>query len=712
MKRFIWILPIFVLILLSACAVEEIAPRNYYVMEYYPHTEVDSLKRDTPFPYKVLISEAEIARTYTRRQIVLRHFGPKLVYSDYDNWGGKLSEMVSDLVTQRFRRYNVFTKVHEEFYSDLPDFEIDIIVNNIELYTSDVNTNRAARLNIEFQLKRVNEQTTLLSHSVNRVVFMVDDEIETFVQMVNQMLLEETDHFIEKITVFFEKGITPEDIIASASTSADSLIRSSDNDEELPSGMGLLLLPAISESDEEPYFIVTDTYGMETTGRMGEPLPLWKGKYTLRMGSGDYDQMIRKDDVEIVPRFKTLINPMWGALKVKIVDESRNYAKVRYEIFDQSTGESFGSDFPAEEDIGERDRVWLLHPGLYKVTINNEPFNTYQNFTTVFLEEGSYQVLTIVVSTNEDGVPENLIGAGVLDETDINEEEEYFHLYSAIHANGNISSDNSNDQNNPTTVINANIQLDNRMIYDRYPYHLTSNLLVEAGMSKDEETDPRAADDSFSLRNTLVYYLVKSFGLYVRGDATTHFFPEKVYSTDERNYVFINENSQRDTLLAKDKVEVKQPWQPTELKEGFGVNWRILDKQRASLSTRLGLGFRQVYANDVFLYSYTDNVEVNDSTEVNYYVYNEVGNSTQEGVEFSVVASLELPFNLSYDSNLDILFPFDQGDPSYEWENILNLRLFKQVSLDYKFTLTYNEDVADYNILNHQFYLRLTYIIN
>ncbi len=712
MKRFIWILPVTVLIFLIGCTVEEIAPRNYYVMEYYPHTEVDSLKRVKPLPYKVLISDAQIARTYTRRQIVLRHFGPKLTYSDYDNWGGKLSEMVSDLVTQRFRRYNIFSKVHKEYYSEIPDFEIDIVINNIELYTSEVNTNRAARLNIDFRLKRVNEQTTLLLHSVNRVVFMVDDEIETFVQKTNEMLLEETDHFILKIDRFFDEGILPDDMLASGKAGRDSLLQSVEREEQVPSGMGLLLLPAISESDEEPHFTVTDKYGMETTGRMGDPLPLWKGKYKLRMGSGDYDQMMKKEDVEIVPRFKTLINPEWGALKVKIVDENRNYVKVRYEIFDQSSGESFGSDFPAEEDIGEKDRIWLLQAGLYKVTINNEPFNTYQNFTTVFLEEGSYQILTIVVSTDEDGVPQNLIGAGVLDETDVLEEEDYFHIYSAIHANGNISSDNSNDKNNSTTVINASTQLDNRIVYDRYPYHLTSNLLVEAGLSKDEETDIRASDDSFSLRNTLVYYLVKSFGLYVRGDATTHFFPEKVYSSDERNYIMIDEEGVRDTLMYEDELQVKESWQPAEFKEGFGINWRILDRQRSSLSTRLGLGFRQMYADNVYSYDQTETVEVNDSTEVSYYLYNEVGNSTQEGVEFSVVASFELPFNMSYDSNLDILFPFDQDNPSYEWENILNLRLFKQVSLDYKFTLTYNEDVADYNILNHQFYLRVTYIIN
>ena len=712
MKRFIWILPVTVLIFLIGCTVEEIAPRNYYVMEYYPHTEVDSLKRVTPLPYKVLISDAQIARTYTRRQIVLRHFGPKLTYSDYDNWGGKLSEMVSDLVTQRFRRYNIFSKVHKEYYSEIPDFEIDIVINNIELYTSEVNTNRAARLNIDFRLKRVNEQTTLLLHSVNRVVFMVDDEIETFVQQTNEILLEETDHFILKIDRFFDDGILPDEMMVSGKAGRDSLLQSVEREEQVPSGMGLLLLPAISESDEEPHFTVTDKYGMETPGRMGEPLPLWKGKYKLRMGSGDFDQMMKKEDVEIVPRFKTLVNPEWGALKVKIVDENRNYVKVRYEIFDQSSGESFGSDFPAEEDIGEKDRIWLLQAGLYKVTINNEPFNTYQNFTTVFLEAGSYQILTIVVSTDEDGVPQNLIGAGVLDETDVLEEEDYFHIYSAIHANGNISSDNSNDKNNSTTVINASTQLDNRIVYDRYPYHLTSNLLVEAGLSKDEETDIRASDDSFSLRNTLVYYLVKSFGLYVRGDASTHFFPEKVYSSDERNYIMIDEEGVRDTLMYEDELQIKESWEPAEFKEGFGINWRILDQQRSSLSTRLGLGFRQMYANNVYSYDHTETTEVNDSTEVNYYLYNEIGDSTQEGVEFSVVASFELPFNMSYDSNLDILFPFDQDNPSYEWENILNLRLFKQVSLDYKFTLTYNEDVADYNILNHQFYLRITYIIN
>ena len=74
-----------------------------------------------------------------------------------------------------------------------------------------------------------------------------------------------------------------------------------------------------------------------------------EGKYTIHYGSGSSAQMLIKKNVEILQRYKTVVEPDWGVLMVDILDEERNYAKVRYEIFDAESGESFGGEFPADE---------------------------------------------------------------------------------------------------------------------------------------------------------------------------------------------------------------------------------------------------------------------------------------------------------------------------------------------------------------------------
>ena len=262
---------------------------------------------------------------------------------------------------------------------------------------------------------------------------------------------------------------------------------------------------------------------------MGTAIPLLEGIYSIKYGSGKANQLIEQDNIKVVPRYKTIIEPNWGCLIVNIIDEKRNFAKVRYEVFNLENGESFGSEFPAEEEVGEQEKVWVLKPGIYKITVNSEPFNTYRDFTTVFVEKGKVQKLTIVMSTDEEDNPTNMVGAGVLEESFLESSLENLKLSSAIHGNVNINSNNEVDKDNPVTTITLNTQLDNYLIYDKDPLHYTMKNLIEVGTSKTTDTDFRLAADEFDLKNTLIYYFIKDVGFYSRFDMNSHFFPEKSY---------------------------------------------------------------------------------------------------------------------------------------------------------------------------------------
>ncbi|RLC51094.1 MAG: hypothetical protein DRZ79_03325, partial [Candidatus Cloacimonadota bacterium] len=475
MRKYIF-LTIIVLMLVVGCSTGKIKPVNYYVLEYYRHSEQSDLRLQKPFDYNVLVQDTYIPKTYSRKQIVIRHLGPKITYSSNDIWAVSLSDIIPSLIAQRLSRYNVFRQIQREFLEEKPDYEITTVLNNLELL--EYEEFNQARLNMDFFLKKSGEEKYLVHYSTNREEKLLDDQVDTFVMKINNLIFEETDNFIGMIEEYFHTGNIKE-AYAGMEKKEDELAVYPDSEIETE-GMGSLLLPAITKSDNEPYFIVYDKNGNQiASAKMGTGIPLKVGTYSVAYGSGAQNQMMMKKDVKIYPRYKTIIEPDWGCLSIDIMDENRNFVKVRYEIFEAETGESFGTDFPVDEELGEQKKIWVLKPGLYKITVNNEPYNTFKNFTTVYIEKGKYQELRIVVATDGEGNFTNLVGAGLVKESELMATREKLKIYSAIHANMDINSNNETDKDNPSTTITLNTQLDSRMIYDRTPFYFISKNLVE-----------------------------------------------------------------------------------------------------------------------------------------------------------------------------------------------------------------------------------------
>jgi len=694
-------------ILLLGCSVGELVSPNYYILEYYQHSEKEELRQETPLDLSVYVYDTKIPKTYNKNQIVIRHFGPRITYSDYDLWGVKLSKTIPELISKRLNSYNIFKRTQREILTTRADFEIITNLNNIELYKSEAV--QQARLNIDFIFRKSEQPDILVKHSVNIEKALLFDDVDTFVQTINDMFLNETDNFIRKIilySVMDAEAVLPAIITEEV---AEQLIFEISEEEEISGGKGLLLLPAITRTDNEPHYKIIDKYGYEQSGQMGTAIPLLDGIYSIKYGSGKANQLMSQDNIKVVPRYKTIIEPDWGCLIVDIMDENRNFTKVRYEIFDLKDGESFGSEFPAEVEVGEQERVWVLRPGLYKITVNNEPFNTYRDFTTVYVEKGKVQKLTIVMKTDEEDNPTNMAGAGVLEESFLEASLANLKFSSAIHGNVNVNSSNEVDKDNPETTITLNTQLENYLIYDRDPIHYTMKNLIEVGISKTTDTDFRLAADEFDLKNTLIYYFIKDVGFYSRFDVNSHFFPEKSYSSEKFFYTKIDKDNVVADSVYSDEIEIKSSLFPLVLKEGIGINYRILNFSRANLSLRAGFGIRQDINND--FYDLTNTATIDN---IEHRTYTERESESTTGTEVSVVGSFQLPFNLTYSTNADFLFPFSKDDDyTMEWENVINLKLFKYISLDYKLMLENKipETGDEYIVDKHSLFLRVTYFL-
>ncbi|MCF7859349.1 MAG: hypothetical protein K9N07_08545 [Candidatus Cloacimonetes bacterium] len=699
------------LLLLFGCMSSNMIPSNYFILEYYKHSEKDALRKDEPFNHSVYIADTKIPSTYNRKQIVVRHFGQRITYSDNNFWGVKLSKIFPNLIKKRMDSYHIFKNTQRELFTFIPEYVIDTNVNNIEMYISE--KLYQARLNIDFVYRQKDTDKPIVVHSANVEKVFLPQNYDTFVQTINEILLNETDKFAAKIIV---KNTTGRDLPDIADRSdlkiKPELIEIIETEEE-DSSKGLLLVPAISRTENEPYYKVYDKYGYEFSARMGEAIPLIEGTYTVEYGSGSPDLRMKKEDVEVHPRYKTIIEPDWGCLVVEIIDKNRNFAKVVYDVYDLERGKKYGSEFPAQAELGEQDKIWILNPGYYKITVNSKPFNTYTDFTTVLVEKGSVQKLTIVMNTDEEGKPTTLAGAGILEESLLSSSLDALKFSSAIHMNGNMKSDNELDKDNPELTITMNSQLENFLIYDKDPFYYNMKNFINLGVSKSTDTDFRLASDEFTLKNTGIYYFLKNLGFYGRFDARTHFFIERQYSSDKFYYQKFDENgiALGDSVFSN-QVKVKPSFFPIKLKEGIGINFRILNLSRANMNIRAGFGVRQFFNNNVFIVD-PDQTNV-DEFGIEHRVYNGLSSTHTTGTELSLVSNFQLFYNVTYSSDADFYFPFDRNDDyTFEWENSLKLNLLKYISLDYKLNLKKldSDSGMDYLIREHSLYLRVTYFL-
>lgn len=688
----------------AGCTIGKITPTNYYVLEYFEHLQNDNLYREIPLEKSVWIKDLKIPSNYNRKQIVLRHFGPKITYASKELWGIKLTEIIPDFINKKLERYNVFQTTNRDVLNERPDFIISSKITNIEFYQNE--NSSQARLVMEFNLKEGDKEIIIVQHHVSRDEFLADDSFDNFVLKINDIVLNEIDNFILKMENYFDTGIV------------EKLAETEEKNKELTfvqekrkvKGMGFLYLPAISQTDNEPYYTVYDQNGLIVgSARMGESTILSEGKYTVHYGSGSSAQMLTKKNVEILQRYKTVVEPDWGVLMVDILDEERNYAKVRYEIFNAESGESFGGEFPADEEIGEKRRVWILKPGLYKITINDKPFNTLTDFTTVLVENGQLQDLRIVMGIDENNNPTNLVGAGILSGSETLKASEDWKLFSSIHGNFNANSNNATDKNKQEFTLNLNTQMENRLVYDKIPFHFTSKNIIDLGTSKSSDTDFRLSLDEFDLKNTFIYYFIKDVGFYSRFNMNSHFFPTYYYPTEAEAYKKFDENGNEiEAAIDAEKILLNPAVYPLNLKEGIGLNMRLLNRANVNLYFRTGFGLEQDIKKDVF----QKGIFIDDETG-QYFKYDILESEYKKGTELSLVGSMRFPFDLTYNTDAYILFPFDKSiNKTVEWENTFNMKIFKYVSLEYKLKLENKElNNEEYIYSEHSLFLRLTYIL-
>jgi hypothetical protein len=653
------------------------------------------------------VVDSEVSSTYDRRQIVVKTSENQIMF-DYDNlWADRLPNALANLVHRRIASYNLVNRVVRDYHQPAR-FEVATHINNIEFLK--YGRMYAARLNMEMQLRRTSDNLIVFSHSSDRIRQIYIDNSDMFIQTINDLLMEETDIFllslighmeqIERGVEYSERILTSRDFLEDQSTLSR---RMEQIEEEQITFTGRLFVPSRTDPDQEPLFIIEDlNKNYIGSYPMGSEVHLLPGMYNILLGNGTTSQKV-VETVQIFQRYKTFLDPDVGWLIVNVINNSRNQMDQRYELFDLNTGESYGFGYGVKEGVGQQLDSWVLRPGHYKIVLNGLPFNSYEDFVTVEVKKSEVEQLTIVV---DEVYPHRLMGAGRLLTEDflLGTGKTSISIMNHLNANFMSRNDVSKNKNNFSLIVTE--QLDTKLVMDYYPIHYTMKNLIELGISKDSDTDLKKSNDKFDLKNTFIYYFMRNLGIYARADLNTHLFPEFVYTKDKKDYLKIRADG-TEKEVSTDRLLTKNSFTPLTLKEGVGVNYRVINANRANLNLRAGLGLRQDFHKNAFYFDRADSLA--DGTQ--YDIYRELPNAFQRGIEFSSNGHFQILRNLNYTMNFDMLLPFGDSDSAnYEMENIFNLRMFRHISWDYRVNLSYNERLRDYLLIDHTLFLRLTYI--
>lgn len=467
---------------------------------------------------------------------------------------------------------------------------------------------------------------------------------------------------------------------------------------------GGLLVPVMTDNATEPPFSIVDSEGDKTIDlEMGKVVKLIPGTYSVIVGELIRGREIRIDNIEVLPQQTTIVKPTWSSLIVNVVDNDRNQLNETYEIYSLPEYSNFGQGTGREEGFGENLRVWTLSPGIYKIIQSGESQNTYENFTTVQLQPGELTQLTVVVD-EETG---DYIGAGVLDIASTNVEiARNWKVFRALY--GNLQVVNTKDElsDETETSIIFSIQADINSKYENDRVSFQSKFFVDESFTREEGARFETTRDEIRFRNTGILrltkrrvLLVRELGIYGRFYVTSKAF-RQLQNLDAPFEVLKIDPTKGDTLVESnvDQTELSPSFYPLTLEEGIGLNINVMKTSNSNINFRAGFGYKQIYNKDSYEF---------DSENDTQKIYTKISDSKINGFEFSLLNEFKPIRRVTINNEFNIILPFDkEKSNSYDGESQVNIKLFKNTSLDYTFRVTKaeNADKPNYeNILQLRF---------
>lgn len=191
-------------------------------------------------------------------------------------------------------------------------------------------------------------------------------------------------------------------------------------------------------------------------------------------------------------------------------------------------------------------------------------------------------------------------------------------------------------------------------------------------------------------------------GLYVRFGLLTNLFESRVLVTEPTTVVknFIDGTQTVDLLPANEDFKIGGLFAPVLLREGGGINVRLIRARVSSLDWRVGLGFRQNRYRGAF---------VQESSAPNLLTYSEVESFNESGIETTIVGTVRAG-RLLLNTSLDLFGDFNTFDePTLDWRNTFSWRLTGDLSLDYRLDILRQPQVTEDTQIRQSLQFRFTW---
>ncbi len=477
----------------------------------------------------------------------------------------------------------------------------------------------------------------------------------------------------------------------------DSHPQLDDDTSVVPPGLGAVFLPSLELGPRAPIVTVERDGQAVADGKPGRRVILEPGRYTVRLGDGPDDMQVRVP-VRVVADRTTVLPVSWGALEIEVVTPSFVPFRGTYEVIDMSRREVVDLGFGADELLGEKPRVWVLAPGIYKLVKPGGTYRDRSDFATVRVLPGEYSRFVLVMNPDTG----DFEGAGLVDEPVADDD--------GWTVDGVIGGDIALFRSDLTTSGGTEgLQLQLSGFLDLSAslrgehYRWITRLDIEESHLRDPTTETfYSLRDRVFFHSIYIYQLVNWFGPYARAGVETSMLPRQIVLGEGERL----EDDGR-VVTGPASVRFADALAPMTLIEGVGGNFQAWRSREIELGLRLGIGARQQITNGLRVRLPGEGEDAPDRLVP-------VTNRFIEGVEATAIGSARITRYVTVTTEFDALYPFDQGQPFiFSWRNQIGLRLASFASLTYRLnllrnpTLTLVDDVQSEHTVQLRFSITL-----
>lgn len=464
----------------------------------------------------------------------------------------------------------------------------------------------------------------------------------------------------------------------------------------VPFGKGAVFVPAMTNGLDEPTVAVLAGRELIAEGTTGQRIVLAPGTYEVRLGSGA--EPIRTKVQATVREGQTVVLPAaWSGLQVHVVDEQFGSLRGSYELIRVEDREYVGVGFGTDEQAGEPVTTWIVPPGLYKIVRVGENYRARRDFSTVRLVEGRLTHFVLVLDKDTF----DFKGGGEVPEAEVFKPSGGFWGSLVLGADGSMNA-RSHAPGLPEGVsFTVRAFADGRLSAEIAGNPLLFRLQIEEGQTKNPDIPWQNSTDRAKLDGLYVYQLAPWIGPYVRVGGETNLLPSDKFFGKEKTITWLDPNCpDGQCSRVGTEVHLSPGFGNTNLKEGAGLNLRVLKTIFAETTLRTGLGGRHRIARDLL-------TAVSDGDTAA--TFERAASNDLVGFEATVLASARLTRFVILNLELDSLLPFD--DPSnvvLDLDGSVALKLTSYVSVNYRLRFLRDRSLSKLDSLQQDVLLRFS----